>query len=386
MKFFIFVGTLAAVTKAFSPAPGLSYHYSAKTTSGKENGHQYASHAPSSFVKGGGSVMIPPPRNNSLLDMSSSDSDEEATHANNEAEDGDGDNDGEKMAKKVVGRKKRVVVGYTLASILYLLTTVRAILPQVNQLSVGMIAYASCGSVLASGLAFIQKGAAENDRLRSDTYKRLNIFMAWHGFLMSIITLKAFGPDPFALMTNVIAMVNSIKGYGYGARGWTLREGVPFVEDLTQGVKNTVQGMIGSFPQNMKAAGYFLGTATAGTLKVSKSIEVSKLLLQSGGSISFLVGTSLFRCTKLGMLAVCMYTLKDAADRDRLNGTTFIQLNFLCSLVWASMAYYIYEKYPLALFGTKATLRPSITAALAGFLALFTASNGILSIAEKKNA
>jgi len=386
MKFFIFVGTLAAVTNAFSPAPGLSHHYSAKTTLGKNNVHHYARHAPSSFqcaVKGGESFLIPPPRNNSLLDMSSSDSDEEAKHANSEAEDGDD----KKMAKKVVGRKKRVVVGYTLASVLYLLTAVRAILTQNNQLSVGTIAYASCGSVLASGLAFIQKGAAENDRLRSDTYKRLNIFMAWHGFLVSIITLKAlFGPDPLALMTNVIAMVNSIKGYGYGARGWTLREGVPFVEDLTQVVKNTVQGMIGSFPQNMKSIGYFLGTATVGTLKISKGMEVGKLLIQSGGSISFLVGTRLFRCTKLGLLAVCMYNLKDAADRDRLNGTTFIQLNFLCSLVWASMAYYIYERYPLALLGTRATLRPTITAALAGFLALFTASNGILSIAEKKNA
>merc|ERR1719491_1735666 len=111
--------------------------------------------------------------------------------------------------------------------------------------------------------------------------------------------------------------------------------------DLAQGVKNTVKSMIGSFPKSIKSAGYLLGTGTVGTLKIAKGVEVIKLLIQSGGSLSFLVGTRLHRCTKLGLLAVCMYTLKDAADRDRLGGTTFIQLNFLCSLVWASMAWYI---------------------------------------------
>jgi len=120
------------------------------------------------------------------------------------------------------------------------------------------------------------------------------------------------------------------------------------------------------------------------TLELSKSAEVVKAIIQSGDSITFLVGTLLHGCYKLGLLSMSMYTLKDAADRDRLNGTTFVQLNFLSSLVWASMASYIFQHHPVALLGTKTALRSFITASLAAFLAFFTAGNGLISIAKKK--
>lgn len=358
------------------------------------------------------STLIPPPSSNdNFIGMASYESDEEAANSNKEIreeendgyvesdeevtdstkevkrKENDGNNDDGRMAKKVIGRKKRVIVGYTLTSGLYLLiTSIAILLLNQKKAAVSFIAYFSSGSILASGLAFIQKGAAENDRLRSDTYKRLNVFMAWHGFLMTIVAANIMSSPALLIVTNLIAMINSIKGYGYGARGWTLQEGVPFMEDLTKGVKGTVQSMIGGFPSNMKSAGYFLGTAVACSLKLSKSVEVGKALIQSSGSITLLVGSRLHRCSKLGLLSVCMYTLKDAADRDRLNGTTFIQLNILSSLVWASMASYIFQQQPVALLGTKYVLRPSIMASLAGFLALFTAGNGLISIAEKKKA
>ena len=136
-------------------------------------------------------------------------------------------------------------------------------------------------------------------------------------------------------------------------------------------------------PHNLDSSGYVLGTVVACILKFFKSVEIWKLLIESGGIISFTVGTRLFRCSKLGLLSVCMYSLKDAADRGRLSGTTFIQLNFLTSLVWAAMGIYTYQNYIL---DTNAVLKSCITATLAGIIALFTAGNGVLSIVNKKNA
>ena len=124
-------------------------------------------------------------------------------------------------------------MGYTLTSGLYVLNTSIGIILLNRQQAVSFIAYFSSASILASGLAFIQKGAAENDRLRSDTYKRLNVFMAGYGFLMTIVAVNIISSPALYIITNLIAMFNSIKGYGYGARGWILPEGVPFMEDLT---------------------------------------------------------------------------------------------------------------------------------------------------------
>ena len=42
-----------------------------------------------------------------------------------------------------------------------------------------------------------------------------------------------------------------------------------------------------------------------------------------------------FRYKKVMLLTAISYTLKDAADRDRLDGATFIQLNALLSVVSA---------------------------------------------------
>jgi len=378
MKLLIFVGTLTAVTNAFSSSPsGLNLHNSVKSS-----GYHYSKRYVLSYFqvasKGSRSaLMMPLPSNDKFLEMTSSQSDERSM---------DDKHNDDKMAKKVVGRKKRVVVGYLLTAALYLLTTVMTTIILIKQqVNISFIAYYSCGNILAGGLAFILKDAAENDRLRSDTYKRLNLFTAWYGFLMSIITVKIFKPPQLLLVTHLIAMINSIKGYGYGARGWTLREGVPFSEDLAQGVKGTIRSMFRTFPKDVKSAGYLLGTAVVKIIAIFKCIEVINIFL-GGGGITFLFWTRLHRCSKLGLLSVCMYTLKDAADRDRLDGTTFIQLNFLSSLVWASMLGYILFRNPLAVLGTKSTLEPTVTAALAGFFALFTAGNGIVSIVEKEKA
>lgn len=53
------------------------------------------------------------------------------------------------------------------------------------------------------------------------------------------------------------------------------------------------------------------------------------------------------------MLSTLSFTLKDAADRDRLKGTTFVELNGLVSIASATMAVYSFDR-SLAFDGSSA--------------------------------
>jgi len=52
--------------------------------------------------------------------------------------------------------------------------------------------------------------------------------------------------------------------------------------------------------------------------------------------MTYLIATRLFRYSKLSLLFGTLFTLKSAADRDRLGGTTFINLNYWCSFFFLS--------------------------------------------------
>ena len=44
-------------------------------------------------------------------------------------------------------------------------------------------------------------------------------------------------------------------------------------------------------------------------------------------------------------MTTVMYTLKDASDRDRLSGTTFVQLNLLAAAAFLSISLYLLPTY-----------------------------------------
>ncbi|EJK53703.1 hypothetical protein THAOC_26802, partial [Thalassiosira oceanica] len=52
------------------------------------------------------------------------------------------------------------------------------------------------------------------------------------------------------------------------------------------------------------------------------------------------IAASAARLNRLVLLSLMSYTLKDAADRDRLGGSTFIKLNFLSAVGFAINAIY----------------------------------------------
>ncbi len=69
------------------------------------------------------------------------------------------------------------------------------------------------------------------------------------------------------------------------------------------------------------------------SLKLLKLKEIVEFVLAN----STIAGMAplLARFNRLAFLTLILYTLKDAADRDRLGGTTFIELNYLCAMSMA---------------------------------------------------
>ena len=174
-----------------------------------------------------------------------------------------------KMAKKVKGRKLRVLVGYKLSSVLFacaaVCVMVSKLLAEASQPFRPFDAiWSASGFVLGSGTAAILASATENDRLQSDTYKRLNLLsvcfgcqglatqllVAGFGYLGLTTHRMLFDYSPHLFVAAyLISTINSIKGYGYGVRGWTLRERtfLSCVSEFLRGTKKTFQKLCGDF-------------------------------------------------------------------------------------------------------------------------------------------
>ena len=238
-------------------------------------------------------------------------------------DDADNSND-----KKVEGRKSRVIIGYKAMMISYLAVGLRSIAkvgftPSIFHMIGGYIA-------MPAGVSYIMSGAATHDRLGSDTYKRLNLALLEYGLIgLSIISLGK-GGNKLLSVAYILSVINSLKGYAYGVLGWDKQsKETSLLKDLMNGTKETVKGFL-SMPKNVKAAGYQVATYFTAFLKLEKLWEIVKFI--QANSITAELSMSLARFNRLAFLTLMVYTLKDAADRDRLNGATFIKLNYLCSL------------------------------------------------------
>jgi CDGSH-type Zn-finger protein len=141
--------------------------------------------------------------------------------------------------KKIAGRKKRVILGYRLTSVAYLASTI-AILAVMGVR--GSSVFFGSGHVLAAGLGYILASAAENDRLDSDTYKRLNLCLTDYGLvgLGMVAVATEFRQSPIFIIPALIAAINSVKGYAYGVLGWDKSGDVTMIKDFAEGTKSTL--------------------------------------------------------------------------------------------------------------------------------------------------
>ncbi|KAL7550358.1 hypothetical protein ACHAWF_013606 [Thalassiosira exigua] len=251
--------------------------------------------------------------------------------------------------KKIQGRKKRVVMGYKAIIISYL----AVVLTSASKAGISPILLKTvAGYILPPvGISYIMISAAEHDRLSSDTYKRLNLALLEYGLVgLSVIAIS--GKQPFLSLPFGLSVINSIKGYTYGVLGWSKQNSeTTLLRDLLVGTKETLTGFF-SLPKNIKASGYMVATAMVGCLKLLKLKEIIQYVLAN----SFAEGAAplLARFKRLALFTLILYTLKDAADRDRLGGTTFIQLNYLAALLMA-VNHFFCEELPVvasAIFAT----------------------------------
>lgn len=186
------------------------------------------------------------------------------------------------------------------------------------------------------------------------------------------LSVCALGGSKQLVVPFFLSVVNSIKGYAYGVLGWDkLNSETTLLKDLIKGTKDTIKGFW-SIPKNFKAFGYLVATAIIASLKLQKLCEIAKFA--QANSITAGISPLLLRFNRLALLTLMLYTLKDAADRDRLSGTTFIQLNYLCALAMGINAYFYTGGIATVMGGAHA------------FFAAFFAFNGITSYMKNQYA
>ena len=278
------------------------------------------------------------------------------------------DNDDDiSMDKKIQGRKNRVILGYKAMTMLYIAVEVFSASKRVpvNTL-LGITSYIA----MPAGLSYILISAAKHDRLGSDTYKRLNLSLLEYAVIGLFVIALSGGGNPILKVAYIMTLINTIKGYTYGVVGWDKKSGTDttLLQDFTRGIVSTIKGIC-SVPKNTTSFGYLAATLMVISMKILKLKDVIVAVLSSIAAND--IALLLARFNRLSLLALMIYTLKDAADRERLGGTTFIQLNYLCALV-------------LGIIGTLGDDMMTLLGGANIATAVFFALNGISSYVKKK--
>ncbi|KAL3942821.1 MAG: hypothetical protein SGBAC_003059 [Bacillariaceae sp.] len=277
-----------------------------------------------------------------------------------------------KAEKKLAGRKKRVIVGYKAIMASYFALAVFVLTK--GGISKFPLFFTFGNLSLPIGIAYILMKAATADRLTSDTYKRLNLGLLQYGLLGGItvgIAAMKQQTNPLAYLPFFLSTINSVKGYAYGALGWDKKSSdKSLLQDFGGLIKSTNRALIVK-PKSVQSVCYLVATLLVTILKFTKAVDMIKIF-KSGSGLNTL-SPVLSQYNRLAFLNIAMITLKDACDRDRLGGTTFIQINCLGGLIMVANS----------AFMGGLTTSMGATAAL---LSLFLTLSGLSSYFEKSKA
>lgn len=259
----------------------------------------------------------------------------------------------------------RIVFGHSLSTFLFIVTALGICYNGIGgPIGLGLPLYAASGPYLAAGISSTLESAASAGRLGSDTYKRLALFLTEFNLCGLTTILLAIGGTTLRQQLFYVLSLASFLSLSPTLAGYKNGEGKLFGD---------IGGVIKEFftCKNLNGFIYLGGTWFVAALKVLKVVDIVNLITE--GNPAKTLATRAVRLGRLALLTGTMLVLKSAADRDRLEGTTFIDLNILSSIVFGTMSYYI------------KTIRGAFTPlvyASAGFSA-FTALNAINSMIKK---
>jgi hypothetical protein len=206
------------------------------------------------------------------------------------------------------------------------------------------------GYLVAGQLCNILQTACKAGRLRSDTYKRLNIGLCFFGITWWALPAEAgfVAKASSAVLLTVLLSAAKVFGVVLGLHGWQYgvnpesgpqQEGVklfgfvqPLIlaQSLLEGTWDTLKGCVRvQYPKKALAYRNLLLLVVAGIISTMFQgwfdVRYSEAFDRSALDFSLEWST----LSRLGMISTMIYSLKDAAERDRLNGSTFIRLNVL---------------------------------------------------------
>ena len=198
----------------------------------------------------------------------------------------------------------------------------------------------AAGYLLAAQSCKILQGATRAGRLASDTYKRLNIGLigfclsfwtvpAEAGFLTqsSIVTLLCF----LLSTAKVFGLVLAITGFQYGAdrESEQFYKPIQLFRELGRGCFSTLKGLRVKSAKKALAYRNLLILVLAGMLSSLLEGIFDIRYREAFHHSAFDISIQWSAISRLFLIATMIYSLKDAAERDRLTGSTFIQMNLL---------------------------------------------------------
>lgn len=215
----------------------------------------------------------------------------------------------------------------------------------------------AAGFVIAGGLCRILRDANKNDRLGSDTYKRLNLaLLGFAGLGLTAIPGEAAFMNTAGSAMILSGLLTTLRLFGtfLAFTGWkrgvleTNDEATPkrFLGELVQGSKDTIKGL--KVTNGKKALTYrnclllvcfgILSSFMEGIFNIRFRKEFTRTWFE--------ISLQWSAVARLFMIATMIYSLKDAAERDRLTGTTFIEMNIMVG-AWAVLVGLGQAVYPL---------------------------------------
>ena len=233
-------------------------------------------------------------------------------------------------------RKQRVLNSYRLTATSYLVAVCVALKKVGTSSKLPFVAYTVAGPLMASGMAYNLSTATIRDKLPTATSKRLNLGLAFYGIInMFLATISAQFTNPIWYCWAFLAFIttsNSVKGYGYGVKGWILKDHTMMLakNDLKKGIKENFNALT-SIQPHLQSLVYLATTLTLGALSFLKLANISR------ASAWTTAASELSSFAKLLLLTIASLTLKIGADRGGLEGMTMIHLNCLLSYAFGAM-------------------------------------------------